>query len=240
MSRNIKGCGMKFKQLILTLFLVFALSGSYAQDNSNTDPAQSDGFKYVAMAQQFAVWGYKDNKPLFLITAARTLIDYPVQGTFSPDSTEMINAGISPSKAGEKVIVLDPVVLLNDAETMAHGDTTVKLMIERTREKMKEGLVKPRGRKFSPLVQEYLLNAEGCIKLWATFNGNEIAEIFVAGNANSQLDLYLYDKNNRLVDSDMKKIGNCYVSFMPPVTTQFRIELRNTGKSSNQCLLMTN
>jgi hypothetical protein len=231
---------MKAKKLIIFLILVITAAGSYAQSDGRNDSEQYDGFKYVAMARQLAMLGYEDQDPLFLITAAQTLLDYPVKGNITPDSIEMIEAGISPLKAGGKIIELNPAILLDDARIMAAGDSVIETMIDRIRTKLSNGSVKPRGRKFSPLIQEYLLNADGQVKLWATFNGKEIAEVFVTGNGNTQIDLCLYDKNNRLIDSDLKRTGDCYVSFTPSATTQFRIEIRNNGKVRNQCLLMTN
>jgi hypothetical protein len=130
--------------------------------------------------------------------------------------------------------------LLNDADGMAPGDSIVGALIGRIRKQLFEVPEKDRGRKFSPLIQEYLLNADGQVKLWTTFNGNEIAEIFVAADGNSKIDLYLFDKDNKLVDSDMQQSGNCYVSCTPSATAKFRIEIRNKGAGTKQCLLMTN
>lgn len=211
-----------------------------AQTNSNDDCQQYDGLKYVSIAQQLAIYGYACQDPLFLITAAQTLVDYPVKGALLPDSIILENAEISHSLAGAKLIQLNPYELLDDASVMAGSDTVVLAMVNRTREKAKTADGLPRGRKFSPLVQEYILNSTGKIKLWTTFNGNEIAEVFVMGNGSSLIDLYLYDNNGNLIASDMKNIDNCYISFTPPLTQQFSIEIRNIGKTENRCLLMTN
>jgi hypothetical protein len=187
-----------------------------------------------------AIKGYASQEPTYLISAALTLAEYPVKGIMKADSIVVENAVLSPAKAGMKTIPFDPQALLDDAASMAGADTVMQAMIAHTREKIKalEGL--PRGRKFSPLIQEFVLNATGRIKLWATFNAHEIAEVYVTGNGSTTIDLYLYDAQGRLIASDTKNIDDCYVSFTPAEMLQFRIEIKNNGQADNRCLLMTN
>lgn len=231
---------MKKKFLIILTVSIHCCLLSQAQVNYNDTIGDMTRLEFVAMAQGIAILGYENQNPFYLVTAAQILSEYPVSGTFIPDSSVLTNASICPVKVGEKILVLKPLVLLGDAESMAHGDSTMLIMIERTRLQLQEDTLKPRGREFSPMVQDYLLNADGKVELWATFNGNEIAEIFVMGSGSSSLDLFLYDNDNRLIGSDLKRADNCYLSFTPSIRQKCRIEIRNKGNEANQCLLMTN
>jgi hypothetical protein len=231
---------MKTKVLMSCILLLASVIVAYGQDQEPADKAQFEGLKLVSVAHQLAVLGYANQDPLMLITAASTLGEYPVKGDLKPDSIVLEKSSVAPFKAGAKDVKLNPYVLLDDAQGMAANDSLLLAMIDRTRNNIKEKEGLPRGRKFSPLVQEYLLGSEGKVKLWATFVANEVAEVFVMGNGSTMIDLYLYDQKGKLIGSDLKNIDNCYVSFTPQSTLQFRIEIRNSGKSDNHCLLMTN
>lgn len=232
----------RIKHIKVLLFLLTFFIGQSAstQIAFRNDKEQYDALKYVAMAHEMAIKGYTAQEPTYLISAALTLAEYPVKGTLPTDSIVFENAAQSPSMAGAKVIPYDPQLLLDDAAAMAGSDAVVLAMISRTREKITamEGL--PRGRKFSPLIQEFVLNATGQVKLWATFNAREIAEVYVTGNGATTIDLYLYDAQGKLIASDTKNIDDCYVTFIPGDLLQFRIEIKNNGSTDNRCLLMTN
>lgn len=228
-------------KLIVTLGLLLAFCFPLlAQIQPGEDTEQYDGLKYVTVARELALRGYQTQDPLYLMTAAQTLAEYPVKGNLQPDSILFENASYSPSVAGARTVELNPHTLLDDAVGMAGSDSLLIAMIERTREKVRITESLPRGRKFSPLISEFNLNSQGRVKLWATFNANEIAEVFVAGNGSTTIDLYLYDLNGKLLASDLKNIDDCYVSFTPSGTMQFRIEIKNNGTTDNKCLLMTN
>lgn len=211
-----------------------------AQIQPTEDTEQHDALHQVGIARELVIRGYQEQEPLFLLTAAQILTEHPVKGTLLPDSIAFENACVAPSRAGITLIKLQPDSLLKDASLMAGNDSALLQVIARTREKitLTDGL--SRGRKFSPLIQEFKLNSHGSVKLWATFNAHEIAEIFVAGDGNTTLDLYLYDNNGTLIASDVKNIDDCYVSFTPSGNQKLRIEIKNNGPSGNQCLLMTN
>lgn len=226
--------------LLLFLILFINVEVSAQKDRKPADEPQYEALKMVSVAHQLARMGYTLQDPLFLIAAAQTLGEYPVKGDLTPDSIIFNRSQEKSFQAGAKDIELDPYELLGDAVKMAGSDSLVVAMAERTRLQVKEKEGLPRGRKFSPLVQEYLIESEGSVKIWATFVGSEVAEVFVMGNGNTLMDLFLYDSRGRLIASDLKNIDNCYVKVTPSSTVQYRIEVRNSGNKENHCLLMTN
>jgi hypothetical protein len=226
------------KGFLIGLFFPFVICFSCTAQNNSQVPHKE--FKNVAGAYYLAIKGYKDKVPSGIVNAAVLFINSPLRGEFKPDSIVMLNAEIMPAQFGDKKIEFNTVALLNDAAALAGSDSNLLSGIAEIREEIKKDSIKSRGRKFSPLIQEYSLLANGVVKLWATFTGNELAEIYVSGNGNSAMDLFLTDKNGRMIASDIKKTNECYVSFTPQATQQFSIEIRNSGKNTNQCLLMTN
>lgn len=211
-----------------------------AQQQTIPANEQYRGLQNAALSRELVLRAYEKQDPVFLITAALNLAEFPVAGTLQADSLVLENAVPDPSRAGAKIISLIPDSLLNDAKRMAAGDSLLGVIIDRTREKVHVLESQPRGRKFSPLIREFELGSKGCVKIWSTFNANEVAEIFVSGNGTSALSLYLYDPAGNLVASDLKNIDDCYLSFTPSATLQYRIEIRNNGTAGNKCLLMTN
>jgi hypothetical protein len=99
---------------------------------------------------------------------------------------------------------------------------------------------KERGRKYSPFVQEYTVKKNASVTLTATFNGNEIAEVFVIPYKSEMVDLYIYNDKGTLVGFDKGRLDKCYTTFNPKNTGVYKIEIRNRGNSDNDCLLMTN
>ena len=69
---------------------------------------------------------------------------------------------------------------------------------------------------------------------------NEIAEILVSGDGDTDLDLYVYDENGNLITSDTDYTDDCYVRFCPKWTGPFRIKIVNRGGVYNNYIILTN
>ena len=67
-----------------------------------------------------------------------------------------------------------------------------------------------------------------------SFNGKEEAAVVISGDGDTDLDLFVYDENGNLIDSDTEVGDDCVVRFIPRWTGKFRIEIRNLGSVYNQ------
>jgi hypothetical protein len=57
--------------------------------------------------------------------------------------------------------------------------------------------------------------------------------VVVVGDGSSDLDVYLYDENGRLIDSDTDATDTCFVSVNPRWTGRFQVVVRNRGGAFN-------
>jgi hypothetical protein len=60
-----------------------------------------------------------------------------------------------------------------------------------------------------------------------TFKGGRKVEIWLNSNRDTDMDLFVYDPQNRVVAVDDGDGKDCYVSFVPPITQSYRVELQN-------------
>ena len=73
-----------------------------------------------------------------------------------------------------------------------------------------------------------------------TFRGGEWAEVAIIGDGDTDIDLYVYDENGNLVDSDTDGTDVAYCSWISRWTGTFRIEVKNWGRVYNRYRMMTN
>lgn len=228
----------KILLLIPTIFLFTLAINAQEKKERQGEPRRE--MVNVGLAQQLANQGYTLNKPLYLVTAAQILIENPVKAEFVPTKAVEENDPKALKEIAKKPIVLNPSKLLDDAQAMAKGDQSVLKIIESIKKQQTEANNQTRGRKFSPLIKDYSVKSKSAITLYSTFNGDELAEVFVIGDGTTDLDLFVYDEKGNIITFDTNNIDNCYVSFIPPSTGTYLIKIKNIGKLGNNCLLMTN
>ncbi|MCA9068784.1 MAG: hypothetical protein KDA84_07670 [Planctomycetaceae bacterium] len=67
-----------------------------------------------------------------------------------------------------------------------------------------------------------------------TFRGGERGTILVSGDGDTDLDLYVYDQNGRLLGSDTDYSDDCVVVIYPRWTQTVRIVVKNRGSVYNR------
>jgi|GEM_PF-1765482 len=227
---------MRIKKIIL-LFIIFLPFTVWCQNSLPNKEMQS-----ATLAFQMSKYGYDNQKPIYLITAAQTLIDHPVKGDFVPLSvSDSLDTNALKYKSKKQIIKLDPLKLLADARLMTDKkDSELIAMINSVQHNIPKDYEKKRGRKYSPLVQEYTIESKSTKTLSTVFNGKEIAEVLIVGDGKSDLDLFVYDASGKLIIADTNPLDNCYISFTPKQTANYTIVVKNKGKTYNECMLMTN
>ena len=73
-----------------------------------------------------------------------------------------------------------------------------------------------------------------------SFHAGELAEVLVVGDGDTDLDLYIYDENGVLIDSDTDLTDVCLCQWTPKWTGSFRIEVVNLGNVYNLFDIETN
>lgn len=72
------------------------------------------------------------------------------------------------------------------------------------------------------------------------FRGGEQAVVSIVGDGASDLDLYVFDAAGNLIGKDEDDNDRCVVTFTPPATGMFRIEVRNLGEAPNEYEVSSN
>ena len=65
------------------------------------------------------------------------------------------------------------------------------------------------------------------------FNGGQLAEVGIAGDGGSDLDLLVFDENDHLVCRSASSTDREYCRWWPRWTGPFRIEIQNLGAAAN-------
>ena len=180
----------------------------------------------ITLAHRLAVHGQRARQPLALITAAEILIDNPTRPLGPPSNQDTAGA-----------VIPDPTRLLASARSLAGADERLIAIIgplERRARSIDRGSARgPRqlyGQVAAASRREHTVE----------FRGGEPAVIYVSGDGDSDLDLFVYDEAGQLVASATGPRDECVVRWQPERQGRFRVEVRNLGGASNWYWMATN
>jgi hypothetical protein len=83
------------------------------------------------------------------------------------------------------------------------------------------------------------VNANSTMIFNDTFRGGERAVVSIVGDGTTDLDLYIYDNNGRLVARAIGLTDRETITFFPSFTSNYRIEVRNLGNVWNEFVIVT-
>lgn len=192
----------------------------------------SEQLAAVRVANDLAKYGYEAESASALIEAANILAGVPTQAL---EATKE-NTGVANPTKDEKSLTVES--LLADAKDFAAGDETLLAMVAKVEQKYQPELT--RGRVGGPATDYDRVEARSYVQYYITFRGGEFAEVAVVGDGDTDLDLYIYDENGNLIDSDIDYTDACYCSFVPSWTGSFRVKIVNRGSVYNRYTLITN
>jgi hypothetical protein len=228
------------KQLFLSLLVATFVSVNlvYSQDNQSGSTekkgetaAPSPAMQTVILAGQLAKYGYENNSATALIQAAELYLSV---GTteFKPESAEQGKGEETPK---DEHVSHDPKQILADAKTLAEGDAVVLALLDKV-EKTKPN----RGSVGGPKYGEYKVFAYSTDRYSLKFWANERATVVVSGDGDTDLDLFVYDENGRLIAKDDDYSDDCVVNWIPRWTGQYIIKVVNRGNVYNRYAIGTN
>ena len=96
------------------------------------------------------------------------------------------------------------------------------------------------GAEPGPQVSNTSVLARGADRYTIVFRSGEAARVFVKGDGDTDLDLYVYDENGNLIGEDTDSTDTCLVRFRPKWTGKFIIRVVNRGNVYNRYRLSTN
>lgn len=222
---------MKLKSL--AVFAISCFSASVLAADSNIDPeAKAQGNPQIAslsLARQLAGVGMAEKDPLILMTAAKI---YKMTPTEEKERSKETEGGQDSTK--DKAMVFNAESMLAYAKEYAGDNKTYLTMISDIES------IKYRGRTLGPARTSSDVNAHSSDTYRITYNGGELAEILIVGDGDTDLDLYVYDKDGNQVCKDIDTTDTMYCSWTPRRTGKFRIKIKNLGDVYNAYDFITN
>ena len=217
------------------IFAMFALMLSMtvmAQEEKDTTAVIPQYENALRAAAEFSKFGYAYKDALSLIQAARLSKIYDFTCV---ECAKAATGGKPVCDTGKKSgqVSLDPSKLLADAKTMAGSDGVLLALIDDVDRDV-------RGASGGPKYANSRVEAHDYDIYNVTFRSGETAIVTVIGDGDTDLDLYVYDSNGNLIDSDNDYTDNCVCTWTPRWTGNFRIKIVNRGNVYNRYILRTN
>ena len=137
--------------------------------------------------------------------------------------------------AAETGAPLDAAQMLATARDFAAGDEAMLALIEDVAAEGTKGVVN------GPVYNIATLKAKGTDTYGRVpFEAGKYAEIYVEATGSQDLNLHVYDDQNRLVCSDTDASAIAYCGWRPRATADFTIKVSNATGASARYSLMTN
>lgn len=220
------------KKIIVMIALMLPMA-VMAQEEKDTTVAIPQVQNSLRIAAELSKYGYANRDALSLIQAARLSKQsgFTLEDRNKAGGDEMRPAPKEEKKGGQ--VSLDPAKLLADAKAMAGDDGVLLALIDDVNSNV-------RGAVGGPKYARSSVNAGGSDVYDISFRGGEFAMVTVIGDGDTDLDLYVYDENGNLIDSDTDYSDNCICTWTPRWTGNFRIKIVNRGRVYNRYVLNTN
>ena len=220
------------KKIIVMIALMLPMA-VMAQEEKDTTVAIPQVQNSLRIAAELSKYGYANRDALSLIQAARLSKQsgFTLEDRNKAGGDEMRPAPKEEKKGGQ--VSLDPAKLLADAKAMAGDDGVLLALIDDVNSNV-------RGAVGGPKYARSSVNAGGSDIYNISFRGGEFAMVTVIGDGDTDLDLYVYDENGNLIDSDTDYSDNCICTWTPRWTGNFRIKIVNRGRVYNRYVLNTN
>lgn len=224
------------KKLLLILCLCgLSVAASAQEEKPESDKAISAEMSALQTAAGLAKYGYANYSASALAEAAKI---------FSETQTQSLEVEAERGKTEtvadkDNAVSFDPRQLLEDAKKFAGKDKVVLAYVNQVEKNIGKG-GSTRGAVGGPKGQKDRVYGKDVntynVKFWA----NELAEVCVSGDGDTDLDLYVYDANGNLIGSDTDYSDDCVVRWVPAWTGTFIIRVVNRGALYNNFAIWTN
>jgi hypothetical protein len=224
----------KITFLMLSLLCASTLSAQTPEQKEELQGNASPAVSALRLASDLVKYGYSQQSAMPLINALQIISENPTQ----PLKTEVerdVEVIEDASKSGK--VTLDFDTILADAKDFADGNETLLSLLAQI-EADNQG--SHRGAVNGPSKTYETVRAGDTDIYRISFVAGYLAEILVSGDGDTDLDLYVYDSNGNLIESDTDYIDDCYVRWVPRWTGSFIVKIVNRGRVYNRYVMLTN
>ena len=224
---------MKRIFLIMSL-LSLSVMGFAQEDKATLDKAVSPELSALQTAASLAKYGYANYSSTALIEAAKIFAETKAQEGAVVKTSQNTQTG----EIKESAVSFKPAQLLADAKKFAGKDKVVLAYANQVEKSLKSSST--RGAVGGPRYAEDVVYGKDVNTYTVKFWANELAQVGVSGNGNTDLDLYVYDANGNLIGSDSDYSDDCLVRWVPAWSGTFTIKVVNRGIYNNAFVILTN
>lgn len=195
----------------------------------------SESLAAVKLANQVLRYGYENKSTLALLDALQIFSENPTQAFNATKKGDAVDESQTDGKKAR--VSFDYESVLADAKAFADGDPNLLALINNIDAEAKGA---QRGNINGPSRDYSSVNGNSHLDYSASFVANELAEILVSGDGDTDLDLYVYDSNGNLIAKDTDYSDDCYVRWIPAWTGRYTIRIVNRGPVYNRFVILTN
>jgi hypothetical protein len=185
--------------------------------NGKTRSESASAVEAVAAAEGMVRYGDAAKDPLALIAAAKVL-----KNVGAKDSTAE-RVGGKAGDAKNKPDTMSVEAILTRAKALANGRQDIVAMAD---DVAKEGV---RGAVGGPNGTRTVVRGRDVDSFRVTFRGGEPARVYVRGDGDSDLDLFVYDHYGNRICTDDDATDEMICGWTPRETAPFTIRVRNLG-----------
>ncbi len=209
------------KTIIAALTAVVCGLSAMAQEKNPSDTvALPQDVQMMRVAGELVKYGYDKSQALPLIQAVE-IYQAVGEGNFDGEKTN------SESATKDSSVSYDINQIIADAAELADGDPNLVALVENLKNKA------TRGATSNYAVHRDCVRANSSDEYRIQFRGGETAIVVVSGDGDTDLDLYVYDRNGNLVCSDTDYSDDCVAVWNPRYTQTYTIKIKNRGKIAN-------
>lgn len=226
------------KKTILSVALIAITLTGVAQtveDKPEIKGETSESLAAVKLAHQLLRYGYETQSALALLDALQIFSENPTQTLNAAKQGEAVDEGKTEGKKSK--VAFDYNSVLADAKKFADGDPNLLALIETVDAEAKGS---SRGNVNGPSRDYAAVYGNSYMDYTASFVANQLAEVLVSGDGDTDLDLYVYDSNGNLIARDNDYTDDCYVRWVPAWTGRYIIRIVNRGPVYNRFVILTN
>lgn len=226
------------KKIIFFLSMIAVTVSGMAQtveDKPEVNGETSESLAAVKLANQVLRYGYENKSTLALLDALQIFSENPTQALKANKKGDAVDESKADGKKAK--VSFDYETVLADAKAFADGDPNLLVLIDNIDAEAKGA---QRGNINGPSRDYAAVNGKSYMDYTASFIANELAEVLVSGDGDTDLDLYVYDSNGNLIAQDSDYSDDCYVRWVPVWTGRYTIRIVNRGPVYNRFVILTN
>lgn len=212
--------------------------GSFAQtveEKPEVKGETSESLAAVKLASQVLRYGYENMSTLALLDALQIFSENPTQALNAKKEGAVVDESKTEGKKAK--VSFDYESVLADAKKFADGDPNLLALIDNIDAEAKGA---QRGNINGPSRDYAAVDGKSYMDYTASFVANQLAEILVSGDGDTDLDLYVYDSNGNLIAEDTDYSDDCYVRWVPAWTGRYTVRIVNRGPVYNRFVILTN